>query len=233
MTCPHCGSEETSRRRRRSSLGYRASACRACRRIFNERTGSGVQRAPVPHRHRAARHALAAAGQAQLPRRCRTAPPAWIGGHARDHPGLGVPLRSAARQPVARQAAGPCRRVLVRRRDVREGRGTLVLSVPRHRPRWGSHRFDAQRAPRQTCCAKVPAEPGGGGRPQASARHQRSAPRVSAGDSLDPRSQGVAPHDAVSEQLHRAEPQSRETALLPDAGVRKLRISVAILRGVR
>ena len=40
MTCPHCGSQGTNRRRRRSSLGYRTSACRACRRIFNERTGT-------------------------------------------------------------------------------------------------------------------------------------------------------------------------------------------------
>jgi len=40
MTCPHCGSTETSRRRRRTSLGYRTFACRGCRRVFNERTGS-------------------------------------------------------------------------------------------------------------------------------------------------------------------------------------------------
>ncbi len=40
MTCPHCGSRESSRRRRRTSLGYRTSACRACRRVFNERTGT-------------------------------------------------------------------------------------------------------------------------------------------------------------------------------------------------
>ncbi len=40
MTCPHCGSKETSWRRRRSSLGYHTSVCRACRRIFNERTGT-------------------------------------------------------------------------------------------------------------------------------------------------------------------------------------------------
>ena len=38
MTCPHCDSRETSSRRRRTSLGYRTSACRACRRTFNERT---------------------------------------------------------------------------------------------------------------------------------------------------------------------------------------------------
>ena len=36
MDCPHWGSGETSRRRRRTALGYRTSACRACRRTFND-----------------------------------------------------------------------------------------------------------------------------------------------------------------------------------------------------
>ena len=40
MTCPRCGSNQTSRRSRRTSLGYRTFACRACRSIFNERTGT-------------------------------------------------------------------------------------------------------------------------------------------------------------------------------------------------
>ena len=40
MACPHCSSSETSRRRRRTSLGYRTFACHACRRVFNERTGT-------------------------------------------------------------------------------------------------------------------------------------------------------------------------------------------------
>ena len=39
MDCPHCGSGETSRRWR-TALGHRTSACRACRRTFNERTGT-------------------------------------------------------------------------------------------------------------------------------------------------------------------------------------------------
>ncbi len=38
MTCPRCGSNRTSRRRRCTSLGYRTFACRACRSVFNERT---------------------------------------------------------------------------------------------------------------------------------------------------------------------------------------------------
>ena len=40
MTCPRCRSSETSRRCRRTSLGYRTFACRACRSVFNERTGT-------------------------------------------------------------------------------------------------------------------------------------------------------------------------------------------------
>ena len=40
MACPHCSSSEISRRRRRTSLGYRTFACRACRHVFNERTGT-------------------------------------------------------------------------------------------------------------------------------------------------------------------------------------------------
>ena len=41
MTCPHCNSDETGQRGRRTSLGYRTFACRACRSLFNERTGTG------------------------------------------------------------------------------------------------------------------------------------------------------------------------------------------------
>ena len=40
MICPPCGSGETSQRRRRTALGYRTVACRACRRVWNARTGT-------------------------------------------------------------------------------------------------------------------------------------------------------------------------------------------------
>jgi len=40
VACHHCSSSEISRRRRRTSLGYRTFACRSCRRVFNERTGT-------------------------------------------------------------------------------------------------------------------------------------------------------------------------------------------------
>ncbi len=48
MRCPRCDSSQTRRRARRTSLGYRTFACRSCRRIFNERTGSAVNDLQYP-----------------------------------------------------------------------------------------------------------------------------------------------------------------------------------------
>ncbi len=48
MICPHCGWGETGQRRRRTALGYRTFAGRACRRVFNERTGTGFNDVQYP-----------------------------------------------------------------------------------------------------------------------------------------------------------------------------------------
>ncbi len=40
MSCPHCLSTSTSKRKHRTSLGYRTFFCPGCGRRFNERTGS-------------------------------------------------------------------------------------------------------------------------------------------------------------------------------------------------
>ena len=48
MNCPQCGSGATGRRGRRSSLGYRTFACHACRRIFNERSGTPFNELQCP-----------------------------------------------------------------------------------------------------------------------------------------------------------------------------------------
>ena len=40
MPCPHCAATTTAKRAKRTSLGYRTFRCRACRRTFNERTGT-------------------------------------------------------------------------------------------------------------------------------------------------------------------------------------------------
>ena len=107
MTCPHCNSGETGRRGRRTSLGYRTVVCRACRSLFNERTGTGFNDLQYPT-HRAHGRALATEVQARFPRRRGAATPARIRGHARDHPRLGAPLlqRSSVR-PARRGRARP------------------------------------------------------------------------------------------------------------------------------
>src|SRR3712207_3641511 len=40
MTCPHCGATTTTELTKRTQLGYRTFRCSACRRQFNERTGT-------------------------------------------------------------------------------------------------------------------------------------------------------------------------------------------------
>jgi len=40
MSCPHCLSTSTLKRKHRTSLGYRTFYCGDCGRRFNERTGS-------------------------------------------------------------------------------------------------------------------------------------------------------------------------------------------------
>jgi putative transposase len=40
MSCPHCQSTAVSDRKQRTTLGYKTFGCRACKRCFNERTGS-------------------------------------------------------------------------------------------------------------------------------------------------------------------------------------------------
>ncbi len=45
MPCPHGAASATTEQPRRTALGYRTFRCRACRRTFNERTGT-----PFNHR---------------------------------------------------------------------------------------------------------------------------------------------------------------------------------------
>ena len=99
-----------------------------------------------------------------------------------------------APEPAPRRAARPCQGVRVRRRDVREGLRTLLLSLPSDRPRWRAHRLDVERAPQQARRAAVPAPARRGRWPQAATRHDGPSPRLPQGHPLDPRKEGSAPH---------------------------------------
>jgi len=48
VPCPHCAATATAERLRRTALGYRTCHCPACRRIFNERTGTPYNHLQYP-----------------------------------------------------------------------------------------------------------------------------------------------------------------------------------------
>jgi len=48
MPCPQCAATATAEQPRRTALGYRTFRCRACRRIFNERTGTTFNQVQYP-----------------------------------------------------------------------------------------------------------------------------------------------------------------------------------------
>ena len=48
MTCPHCASTAIKEQIKQTSLGYRTFRCSACKRIFNERTGTAFNYLEYP-----------------------------------------------------------------------------------------------------------------------------------------------------------------------------------------
>lgn len=48
MKCPHCASSSTTQLSRRTSLGYKVFRCKACTRLFNERTGTPYNHLQFP-----------------------------------------------------------------------------------------------------------------------------------------------------------------------------------------
>jgi transposase-like protein len=48
VPCPHCPAIATTERHQRTSLGYRTFRCSACRRVFNERTGTPFNHLQYP-----------------------------------------------------------------------------------------------------------------------------------------------------------------------------------------
>ena len=230
MNCPHCASAATTRRQARTTLGYRRFNCRSCKRRFNERTGTPFNHLQVPTdvvllavlwrlRYKLSFRDVA---EMLLQRGVEVTHETIREWEFRFAP--------TARRPAPRQATSPSRRVLVPRRDVREGRWALVLPLPSDRRRRRTDRFDAERASRQACRAEVLAETGRDHRTQARTDHDRPAPRLPTGDPLDHRPQGLASHrrstsTTTPRQSHRAVKQR----YYPDAGLRELRVRVALL----
>jgi len=49
MSCPHCAATVTTALSRRTTLSYRMVRCHACRRTYNERTGTPFNHLPRAH----------------------------------------------------------------------------------------------------------------------------------------------------------------------------------------
>ena len=149
MTCPHCRSRATSRRLRRTELGYRRFQCRTCRRRFNERTGTRFNEIRFPSdvvmlavlwrlRYklslRDVAEMLLERGYQVTHETVRT----WEASFA---PLLSERLRAKRRGRIG--SSWYIDETYVK------GRWALVLPLPGDRRRRPAHRFDAERAPRQ------------------------------------------------------------------------------------
>ncbi len=234
MTCPHCSSPETSRRRRRTALrcaiGH-SRAC-ACRRVFNERTGTlfndlqhptDIVLIAVLWR---LRYKLSLRDVAEL---------LLVRGFAVTHETVRTwELASRRCLPTVCVRSGAARRVswYLDETYVKVA-GRLALPLPGHRPRREPHRLDAQRAPRprplhaDSCASWLSLTD------TAPTRHDRPPLGLPEGDSLDHRQKGAAPADAVPEQPHGAGSSRDQAALLPDARLRELRLGLTLLLGLR
>jgi len=132
MNCPHCHSSSTTEQEGRTVHGFRRFRCRDCERRYNERTGTVLNRVQVPTdivflfwrlRYKLSLRDLA---EMFLIRGLVFTHEAVRDWEAKLAPLLTEGLRK-------RRAEG--RPVLARRRDLRQGRRRVVLSLPGDRPR--------------------------------------------------------------------------------------------------
>ena len=145
MSCPHCLSASTSKRKHRASLGYRTFFCRDCGRRFNERTGSPFNNLQFP----TDLVLLAVLWRLRYKLSFRDVAELLLQrGFEISHETIRVwefrfaPLVSENLRSKRRGTAG----VSWYPDDVHQGRRSLALAVPCDRPRWKPSRFDAERA---------------------------------------------------------------------------------------
>ena len=215
MACPDCASTATTRRKGRTALGYRRFRCQACRRRFNERTGTPFNDLQYPTDivllavlwrlrykpgFRDVAELLLQRGFEVSHERIR----AW---EVRFAPLLADQLRAKRRG----QAGGSW--YLDETYVKVAGRWCYL---PRHRPRGGAPRLHAQRAPGQARRPALPPATRRGDRAQAAARNHGQASVVPQSDPLDPGTEGRAPDESIPQQPHGTGPPRGEAAVLPE-----------------
>ena len=231
--CPRCSSSETSSRSRRTSTGYCTFACRACETVFNERTGTPFNDLQYPTdvvmlavlwrlRYKLSFRDVA---EMLLQRGFEVTHETVRVWEFRFAPLLASQLRAKRRgragvswyldETYLKVGGRWC--YLYRAID---HRGELIDSMlSERRDKHAARRFlrrlveISEGKPARITTDLHPA--------------YRRAIRWIIGRKAWHRD------DAVPEQLHRAEPSRREAALLPDARLRELRVSVAFLQRIR
>ncbi len=240
MTCPHCQSTAIRRRKQRTALGYRRFSCASCQQRFNERTGTPFNELQFPTdivllavlwrlRYKLGLRDVA---ELLLQRGYDVSYETVRAWEFRFAPLISAELRTRRRGHGGRswyldetyvKVSG--RWCYLYRATDRDGQ-LLDSMLSEHRDRSAARRFLRR-------LVEV-----SGRRPlRVTTDHHGSYPRAirwrSAGDPLDLWSKGNSSTRSVSEQPDGTIASSAETAVLPDAGVRELRISVPVLYSVR
>ena len=205
MDCPHWGSGETSRRRRRTALGYPRFNCRACGRRFHERTGTPFNDLQDPTDI----VRLAVLGRLRYTLRFRAVVALLLQrGDAVTHETIRnwecccAPLWADPLRAKRRGRAGVAWSI---DETSVKGAGRWCYLDRAQRSRGGTPRFEAEGAARHACRPALPAPPGGRGRAQARACHDGPASALPPSDPLDPGENGAAPMQSIPEHPHRAQ----------------------------
>ena len=225
MACPDCASTATTRRKRRTALGYGRFRCRACRRRFNDlQYPTDIVLLAVLWR---LRYKLGFRDVAEL---------LLQRGYAVTHETIHD--RKFRFTPLLAD------RLRAKRRGRRAVSWYLDETYVKIAGRWcylyraidragGAPRLHAQRPPRQARSPTLPPATRRGDRAQAAARDDRCPSCVPQGHPLDLGEESVAPMQPVLEQRHRAKPSGRQAAVLSYARRREVRVGGALLFRVR
>ena len=230
MSCPRCQSESVLKRKVRTGLGYQIYYCRACRRRFNQRTGTPFNDLQFPTDI----VLMAVLWRLRYKLGFRDVTELLLQrGFTVSHETIRIWEYRFA--PLVSES-------LRRRRRGRAGRSWyLDETYVKVSGRWcylyraidrEGNLLDSSLSEKRRS-SSVPSTSSRYYCTKTSAPDHGQASRVHEGYSLDRRTQGLAPTQPVSEQPDGAESSTHQAALLPDAWLRKIRVGKSILHRVR
>ena len=233
MSCPHCHSTAVSGRRRRTALGYKTFACRACKRSFNERTGTPFNDLQFPTdvvllavlwrlRYKLSFRDVA---ELLLQRGFEVSHETVRAWEFRFAPLVSERLRARRHGQAGRSWYLDETYIKV------SGRWCYLYRAIDRDGNLLDSMLSEHRDPRSGQALLAP--PGRCSRPQAVVRHDGQAPCLPEGHPMDRRSQGPPSYEPVPEQSDGAASSADQAAVLPHARVRPIRIRQPFLHRIR